>query len=321
VIALEVAEQESLEQLATRLQGLGLLRSPRWFAAFAAVFHPGLTPAAGSHLLRGDASPQELLLCLEASEHRPTVKVTLPEGWEMTKVATRLRDRGVCDAARFLGALREPALLTALGIQSASAEGYLFPSTYELPVDSAPSLVLRRLTEETRRRLQSARARHPGRYEALAEEFGWNEAQWLTLASVVEKEAQQREEQPLIAGVFFNRLRDPNFRPARYLQSDATARYPCVVAPETVASCAGYKGKVTPAMVRDANNPYNTYRHAGLPPGPIGNPGDGALEAVLVPAATDALFFVATGHGRHTFTRTLQEHEAAIEGHGPTDAP
>jgi UPF0755 protein len=111
--------------------------------------------------------------------------------------------------------------------------------------------------------------------------------------------------------VFRNRLSYPDFRPARSLQSDPTAAYGCLVDP-TLGSCRDYAGKILPTMLRDDQNPYNTYRHPGLPPGPIGNPGLRALEATLSPATTDYLFFVAAGNGRHTFSRTLEEHETAI---------
>jgi UPF0755 protein len=96
------------------------------------------------------------------------------------------------------------------------------------------------------------------------------------------------------------------------LQADPTAAYGCVLLGARLSSCAGFAGKVTPKMLRDGKNPYNTYAHSGLPPGPIANPGAGALGAVLAPEKSDFLFFVAQGDGRHTFSRTLDEHERAI---------
>jgi UPF0755 protein len=156
-------------------------------------------------------------------------------------------------------------------------------------------------------------ARHPGAIAALGTNRKWTEHELLTLASIVEREAAVPEEQRLIARVFLNRLDDPTFRPARMLQSDPTASYGCQVAASAAPSCAGFSGKVTPEMLRDPQNPYNTYRHPGLPPGPIGNPGESALDAVLAPAAADYLYFVADGHGRHRFSRSFEEHRRAIE--------
>jgi UPF0755 protein len=131
------------------------------------------------------------------------------------------------------------------------------------------------------------------------------------LASIIEKEAGKADEKPLIASVFLNRLLDPTFRPLRMLQSDPTATYGCLVQTPPPESCT--PGRPTPAMLRDTTNPYNTYRRAGLPPGPISSPGEGAIRAVLAPAKTDYLYFVAQGGGRHRFSRTFSEHRGAIE--------
>ena len=100
---------------------------------------------------------------------------------------------------------------------------------------------------------------------------------------------------------------------ARMLQSDPTAGYGCLVAQAPPPSCQRLSRRITPAMLRDRSNRYNTYVHRGLPPGPIGNPGERALEAVLDPADTDFYFFVADGRGRHRFSRTLAEHERAVQ--------
>ena len=97
------------------------------------------------------------------------------------------------------------------------------------------------------------------------------------------------------------------------LQSDPTASYGCLVLGSQIPSCAGFHGTVTPSLLRDPANPYNTYRHAGLPPGPIANPGLAAIEAVLVPSQSDFLYFVAKGGGRHSFSRTFAEHREALE--------
>ena len=134
----------------------------------------------------------------------------------------------------------------------------------------------------------------------------------ITLASIVEAEAAVAAELPVIAGVFLNRLRDPEFRPKR-LQADPTVSYGCRLQP-SLPSCAGFDGRrITRAMLAGADNPYNTYRHEGLPPGPVGNPGLAAVEAVLAPAEHDYLYFVARGGGRHAFSATLEEHNRAVE--------
>jgi UPF0755 protein len=111
--------------------------------------------------------------------------------------------------------------------------------------------------------------------------------------------------------VFLNRLLDPSF-PSHRLQSDPTAMYGCVAAPEEAPSCAGYAGKATSAINRDPKNRYSTYTHAKLPPGPIASPGEKSIAAVLAPASTHFFYFVAAGKGRHTFSETLDAHNAAV---------
>ena len=117
--------------------------------------------------------------------------------------------------------------------------------------------------------------------------------------------------------MFSNRLFDPDFTPRR-LQADPTVAYGCLVAPDTTPSCRDFDGRhVTPAMVRDPDNPYSTYKHEGLPPGPICNPGLSALLAVLSPAQHDYFYFVAKGGGRHAFSHSLHEHNRNIHGPSP----
>lgn len=128
---------------------------------------------------------------------------------------------------------------------------------------------------------------------------------------MIEKETPHDEERPIIAGVFFNRLDNPDFFPRRMLQSDPTALYGCQLMAGSLPSCTGNGGKVSPAMLRDAQNPYNTYRHPGLPPGPIANPGEASIAAVLAPTPSEYLYFVAK-NGRHVFSRSLAQHDAAI---------
>ena len=129
---------------------------------------------------------------------------------------------------------------------------------------------------------------------------------------MVEKEAAVDDERGLIAGVFLNRLLFDDFRP-KLLQSDPTSGYGCLAAPEEAPSCATYKGKITPALNRDRLNRYSTYTNEGLPPGPIANPGERSIRAVLDPTPSRFLFFVAAGGGRHKFSETLEEHNKAIK--------
>jgi len=311
----QVHENATPAELSELLVARGALRSPRLFRAYLALLQPGFELAPGEHVLNDAASPRELAQRLARSAGRSAEHLTFPEGFHALQVGQRLERAEVCSLNAFRRAIADPTLLRELGIEGSSAEGYLFPASYGLLVDSDAREVVRVLATEAKKRVQKLTSDHPGRLEQLAREFGFRERDVLTLASMIEKEAQASDERPLIASVFFNRLRDPEFRPARMLQSDPTAGYGCVVSGAEIPSCAGFHGSVTPALLRDSANPYNTYRHAGLPPGPIANPGEASIVAVLAPAQSDFLYFVAKGQGtgRHSFSRTFAEHREALE--------
>jgi peptidoglycan lytic transglycosylase G len=313
VFVAQVHENANPSELSELLAARGALHSPRLFRAYLALLQPGFELTPGEHLLNDAASPRELAQRLARSAGRPSEHVTIPEGFQSVQVGQRLERAEVCTLNAFRRAMADPSLLRELGIAGDSAEGYLFPASYALLVDSDAQAVVRVLAAEAKKRLQKLIVEHPGRLEQLTREFGFREREVLTLASMIEKEAQASEERPLIASVFFNRLRDPEFRPARMLQSDPTASYGCIASGADIPSCAGFHGSVTPALLRDPANPYNTYRHPGLPPGPIANPGEASIVAVLAPAQSNFLYFVAKGAGRHAFSRTFAEHREALE--------
>jgi UPF0755 protein len=298
---------------ASMLAASGVVDHPLLFATLLFATRPLVAPEPGPHLLTDDLTPAEVLRRLARLSSRARARVVVPEGFNRFQIGERLERLRVCSARAFSEAASNPAELARVGIDRGdTAEGFLFPATYEWPADSAPEWVLAEFSTQFTKRLAPVREKHKEVFTRLAERYEWALREVITLASVIEKEAVRPEELPVIASVFYNRLDSADFRPARSLQSDPTAAYGCLVAPE-LASCAGYSGRVTPAMLRDFENPYNTYRHPGLPPGPIASPGLKAIEAVLEPARTDFLFFVATTEGRHAFSRTLEEHDAAVK--------
>jgi UPF0755 protein len=311
-IVLDVPASMSASDLADALVERGVLRRAFPFSLYFRLFTRGIAP--GRHVLRDDLGPRALAQRLSRSPSRTTRKVTIPEGWNFRQISARLGELEVCDPESFEAAVFDPALRSELGILGPSVEGYLFPATYELSVDTEPQALVRQLAGETRKRLAKLAAENPGAIASLAEKDGFGEHEIVTLASIIERESGNGQEDAVIASVFFNRLRDPDFRPARSLQSDPTAAYGCLVVPDRAPSCASFRGQVLPAMLRDAANPYNTYRHPGLPPGPISNPGESALRAVLAPDKSDYLYFVAAGGGRHRFSRTFDEHRQAVSG-------
>lgn len=311
--SVEVPQASTAAQLSELLVARGALHSPGLFRAYLALLHPGFALSPGQHLLDDSASPRELAARLGRSAARSSRRVTLPEGFQHLQIGERLEHAEVCTLSAFRRAISDETLLRELGIVGPTAEGYLFPASYGLLADSDAREVVRVLVAEAKKRLQGLYEAHPGRLAELARDFSFQERDLLTLASMIEKEARAPEERPLIASVFFNRLKDPEFRPARMLQSDPTASYGCLVQGPAIPSCADFRGSVTPALLRDPSNPYNTYRHPGLPPGPIANPGAPSIEAVLAPATSDYLYFVAKGEGHHAFSRTFAEHREALE--------
>ncbi|HXK20456.1 MAG TPA: endolytic transglycosylase MltG [Polyangiaceae bacterium] len=307
----EVRPSESSSSLVARLADARLTSSPRLFSAYLHLLNPSLKLTAGRHVVRDDLSARELLRRLARSPGRGTARVIVPEGFNHVQLAERLEILGVCDAEDFRRAVRDPEHAHALGIPADSAEGYLFPATYELLADSTPSAVVSVLVAEAQKHLAALQGELSAGFERRKTEHGMSAHDVVVLASIIEKEAAKADEKPLIASVFLNRLLDPTFRPLRMLQSDPTAIYGCLVQEPPPPSCS--PGRPTPAMLRDPSNSYNSYRHPGLPPGPISSPGEAAIRAVLAPAQTDYLYFVAQGGGRHRFSRTFSEHRGAIE--------
>jgi UPF0755 protein len=301
------------------LTALGVVGSPKTMALFLDATGGTSGFVAGPHLLRAGASAWEVRHSLERSSRRPTARVAIPEGYHRFDLAARLEKQGVASRRSFLAATVDPALLTELGLVTGagapveSAEGYLFPATYDLATDTDPRELVRRLTSESLRRWSTLSQQHAEALEGLKTTLAWGRHEILTLASIVEKEAAIDEERPTIASVFYNRLLDPAFK-SRRLQSDPTAVYGCVAYPTEAPTCADFKGRATPAILRDASNRYSTYTRARLPPGPIANPGERSIAAVLAPARTRYFYFVAAGQGRHTFSEELASHNEAIRG-------
>lgn len=312
-VELVVPSDESADGLAARLYAAGLVDSPRLFALYLRVAGGVRQVAPGTHLLTDDLSPGMLLARLERATSAGHVRVTIPEGFTRFDIAKRLQALHVCPLRSWLDATTDEALLKELHVDGPSAEGFLFPATYDFALDSAAPDLVRHLKAEFDKRYDLLEALHqPGLLE-LTSSLGWGRREIVTLASMVEKEAAVDDERPVIASVFLNRLREPSFSP-KLLQSDPTAGYGCLVSPSLSPSCASYAGKITHDIVSDASNAYNTYKHEGLPPGPISNPGSKSIQAVMAPASTRYLYFVARGDGRHTFSETYAAHAAAVRG-------
>jgi UPF0755 protein len=247
----------------------------------------------------------------------------------MLELFRRLEDAKVAPAAELEALARDRDFLAKYAIAGDTADGYLFPDTYQFRVGEKPYLVLQRLITRHQEIWNQAVQKHvrvASRIARVKERLGWSDRDLLTLASIVEKEAVDPAERPRIAQVFINRLTAPTFKPKR-LETDPTIRYGCLVPKEKSPPCLAWievctkAGKppgcerLRRAQLDDRDNAYNTYQHEGLPPGPIGNPGRKSIEATLSPDGTDYYFFVATSKGstKHAFARTAAEHRRNVE--------
>ncbi len=312
-----IPQGSHLRQIALLLERAGVVDQRYLFEAYVRARGVERGIRAGHHPVANNLPPREVLRHLLQGGVEQT-RLLVPEGATMFDIARALDQMRAGNpgwtAGAFLEAVREPALLHELGIAGDSAEGYLFPDTYDLRRGMAPDAIIRRMVARFRAARDTVLARHPGALGRLATSAGLGEREVVILASIIEKEARVPAERALMAGVFLNRLTLASFVPARHLQADPTIGYGCLLSPE-IPSCVQMTGRLTSTQTEDAANPYNTYRHPGVPPGPICNPGLASIEAVLAPAQTTFLYFVARGDGTHAFSETYEQHTQAARPH------
>jgi UPF0755 protein len=273
-------------------------------------------------VLRDNLTPREVLDALVAGVRERSVAVTLPEGKHMLEFFQLLEQAGVAKAAELEVLARDPKVLTAHAIAGDTVDGYLFPDTYQFVVPTPPAKVLERLINAHRKAWNAAAREHGKALARLKDRLKWSDRDVLILASIVEKEAVEAVERPRIAQVFINRLTSPSFKPKK-LETDPTIRYGCLVPVSKSQACKDWLAMCPPdkpgcerlhrAQLVDADNPYNSYQHEGLPPGPICNPGKSSIAAAFDPDGSDYFFFVAKDARHHAFSKTVAEHERAVE--------
>lgn len=294
-----VPERASLAQVASTLHSKRLVRNPAAFILLARISGVETKVKPGYYALSPGLSAWDLLQWLMSGKGRMT-RFTVPEGYSVSRIARLLDLRGVGSGQKFLQLVESPARfvskhpwLAEVGVAS-SLEGYLFPDTYLFEgFDEA------KLIDEMLKRFKAVVVKA---YELDPDPVG-NFKDALILASIIELEAVRPEERAVISGVFHRRL-----KLGMKLGSDPTVEY--ALQRHQTASGLSFKDV-------KIDSPYNTYRYAGLPPAPIGNPGLASFKAAMHPAETPYLFFVAKGEGRHAFTRTYREHLAAVRQYRP----
>jgi len=304
LVVVTVAPGSTANDIGAELQRRGLIRSSLFFRIAADQSGAGTSLAAGDYELSKSMSATEIIQVLAKGQVKRGLVATIPEGWRSEQIADRLEQTGFASRDEFLGAVAAPLSVPGFDVLGTAApprlEGYLFPETYEVP-----QRVLGARAAELMVRMFGQRV---GDAVRASSETKLTQQQVITLASIVEREAKVASERPTIASVYLNRL-TANMP----LQADPTVQYAVATHDGPAAAAYNYWRNLTPADLQ-LDSPYNTYLIAGLPPGPICNPGEASIRAVLQPATTNYLYFVATtdGSGAHLFARTLDEHNANV---------
>jgi UPF0755 protein len=289
---LDFPKGTSTSAMAAQLADAGVVRYP-WQFVLARLLRPASRLQAGEYqfarsdttwnvfnrIVRGDVFFYEL---------------TVPEGSNMFDIAASLKQFDFLKSADFLRAARDPSMIHDLAPDAPTLDGYLFPSTYRITRRTTARDLCQMMTDLFRK--QWRQLQNPDHPVAV------NQA--VTLASLVEKETAVPEERPVVASVYVNRL-----RLGMPLDCDPTTIYAAILEQR-------YRGAIYRSDLQSGNQ-YNTYQHAGLPPGPIANPGVASLKAALAPAATDYLYFVAKGDGSgsHRFSKSMEEHNRAVQNY------
>jgi UPF0755 protein len=313
LVELEIPKGAAFSEVVRLLYKNKLIEKPTLFRLYTLWEHGTITVQQGSYQFRRDDTPAQIVTKLKAGPKLFLVSVTIPEGKHHLEVARLLSDAGVAPEAELIAGMKNEQWLRELDIKAPNMEGYLFPETYRFRKNTPAKKALFTLVGQHRKVWTQLIRTHQTGLRRLQGKFGFNSHQIVILASLVEKETGVSSERPLIAGVFFNRLSFPSF-PSRLLQTDPTIIYGCTV-PETKSpACREFAGRIRRIHLLDKENPYSTYAHPGLPPGPICNPGKASLTAVFAPSDSKYLFFVAkTPGGEHQFSATMEEHQRAVD--------
>jgi UPF0755 protein len=293
-VFVEVPHGSSSRSVARLLQTNGVVRSAIGFEIYARR-HPRRSLEAGEYLFAQPATGKDVFWRLAKGDVY-SQPFTVREGETMFDIARDLEAAKFMAADDFLKAASDGTMIHDIAPQAATLEGFLFPATYHLPRHPAANELTAEMTHKFKE--EWAHLALPAGHQMGESEPG-RITGIVTLASLVERETPKPEERPLVAGVFTNRLRK-----GMALQCDPTVIY-------ALERLGQYNGKLTGADLH-FDSGYNTYARAGLPPGPIGNPGEASLRAALQPAETDYLYFVANTQGGHFFSATLAEHNKNV---------
>ena len=289
-IRVEVPRGASMSQVADSLAAHDIVDGAFAFRLYARFKGKAGSIKAGTYEFRRGAGWDRLLDDL-ANGRVVNDRLVIPEGWDIRRIAPGLADIAGVPEDSVQTMLFDTSMPGRFGVPGPTLEGYLFPATYTFPVNAPLDSLVARIVARYRDVWTPER-------RARADSMGMSEREVITLASIVEAEARRPEELRTISAVYHNRLRR-NYP----LQADPTVQY----------ALGERQARLLYAHIdSSAENPYNTYRRPGLPPGPIGSPGEAAIDAALDPDTVSYFFFVARPDGSHVFTRTFAEHQRAV---------
>lgn len=288
----EVLKGRSVKAVAGSLRKHDIIRSSLALTVSYDLYFSRERLKAGEYEFTFPASAKEVLFKIFRGRIY-LQPITIPEGLTGDEIAGLINSRSAADPDSFRRVFHDTARVAEWDPKAPDLEGYLFPDTYFLPLKATAGDYVEAMTGQFRRVF------HDG-WRRRAAELGMSVREVVILASLIEKETAVPEERPLVSAVFHNRLRI-----GMKLDCDPTVIYGLKLEDK-------YSGRL---LSRDLKfpSPYNTYIHAGLPPGPICSPGKTSLEAALYPASENYLYFVARGDGSHSFSRTFGEHLRAVE--------
>lgn len=288
-LPVQVPAGASFAQVTDSLHARGIVSWKPAFRLYARITGADSRVRPGTYGFKKGQSWGRILEDLRAGRVM-TAKLVIPEGRSTPDIAARIAAITNADSAAILDRLLSDTAPANHGVPGPSLEGYLYPATYEFPLNVSVDTVLSRVVGTYKKVWTAAR-------KARADSIGMSEREVITLAAIVEKEAKKRDEMPRIASVYHNRLRI-----GMPLQADPTVQY----------AAGTHRERLLYSHIREVeDNPYNTYRIRGLPPGPIGSPSELAIDATLRPDSTKYLYFVARPDGSHVFTSSLAEHNRA----------
>lgn len=292
-----VKDDMTAKEIADDLHDKGLVAHPTLFRLAAVVTGNAGELKKGEYRISTNMSIHEMLMKI-TSGHSEAEQVVIPEGYTVRKIAKLLDERHIVTEEEFLAAANDTSLLYPYmkGNRKVSfvTEGFLFPDTYFIPTEATGEDIVKMMLKNFDDHLPDDMKKEIGKTNMSIYQF-------VTLASLIEKEAKFEQDRPLIASVFFNRLQK-----SMKLQSDASVSY----------AMGSYKTSYSLDEI-EYDSPYNTYRYAGLPPGPICNPGVECMMAILEAPKTEYLYFVADKDGHNHFAVTYDEHMNNVEAYMP----